>query len=198
MIEYDPQTGFPISMTAARAAGLIRYFTGKPCKHGHVAERFVGNRQCVECGRSRNSRFYAENQDRERARSREYAWENKEARRSYRNQNIEKSRGYVIAWAKAHPDKKRAVENRRRARKCKAGGTYTAADVAEIFEDQRGRCAYCPTVLTRKNRHIDHIQPIAMGGANDRSNLQLLCQPCNSSKGARDPIVFAQSLGRLL
>jgi 5-methylcytosine-specific restriction endonuclease McrA len=52
--------------------------------------------------------------------------------------------------------------------------------------------------LTKKNRHIDHIQPVARAGTNDRSNLQLLCQPCNSSKGARDPIVFAQSIGRLL
>lgn len=145
MIEYDPQTGFPISMTSARAAGLIRYFTGKPCKYGHVAERRAST-----------------------------------------------------MWAKRHPDRKRAVENRRRARKYAAGGSYTASDIAELFKHQRGRCAYCPTALTKKNRHIDHIEPIARGGTNDRSNLQLLCQPCNSSKGARDPIVFAQSIGRLL
>jgi hypothetical protein len=25
------------------------YFTGVPCKHGHVAERYVGNGGCVEC-----------------------------------------------------------------------------------------------------------------------------------------------------
>lgn len=27
------------------------YFTGKSCKHGHVANRFVRNRTCVECAR---------------------------------------------------------------------------------------------------------------------------------------------------
>jgi hypothetical protein len=30
-----------------------RYFTGKPCKNGHIAERYSGNRECVECGKAR-------------------------------------------------------------------------------------------------------------------------------------------------
>jgi hypothetical protein len=33
----------------AREAGLKRYFTGKPCVHGHVCERLVSGGQCVEC-----------------------------------------------------------------------------------------------------------------------------------------------------
>jgi len=37
-----------ITRKEARAKGLKRYFTGKPCKHGHVAERFVSG-PCVEC-----------------------------------------------------------------------------------------------------------------------------------------------------
>jgi len=36
---------------AAIAAGHPRFFTGKPCKLGHVAERLTVNRQCVECAR---------------------------------------------------------------------------------------------------------------------------------------------------
>ena len=38
-----------ISRQDAKAKGLIRYFTGKPCKHGHVAERFVCDRGCARC-----------------------------------------------------------------------------------------------------------------------------------------------------
>lgn len=30
-----------------------RYFTGKPCKHGHVAERYVSQNACVECRKER-------------------------------------------------------------------------------------------------------------------------------------------------
>src|ERR1019366_2201993 len=46
-----------ITRQAARERGLIRYYTGEPCKHGHVVERYVaepGN--CVECGRIQNQR----------------------------------------------------------------------------------------------------------------------------------------------
>ena len=41
-----------ISRAEAKAKGLKRYFTGKPCKHGHVAERVVVNATCVECERA--------------------------------------------------------------------------------------------------------------------------------------------------
>ena len=34
---------------AARRAGSPYYFTGKPCKHGHVSKRRVSNCGCAEC-----------------------------------------------------------------------------------------------------------------------------------------------------
>jgi hypothetical protein len=33
----------------ARFRGLLRYYTGKPCKNGHIAERFTSNGRCIEC-----------------------------------------------------------------------------------------------------------------------------------------------------
>ena len=38
-----------ISKQEAKAQGLKRYFTGKPCKHGHVAERLVSTATCILC-----------------------------------------------------------------------------------------------------------------------------------------------------
>ena len=38
-----------VTRREAQLAGKTRYFTGKPCPHGHVAQRFVGNKNCVEC-----------------------------------------------------------------------------------------------------------------------------------------------------
>jgi len=37
------------SWTAARLAGEKQYFTGAPCKHGHVCMRDVSDRSCYEC-----------------------------------------------------------------------------------------------------------------------------------------------------
>lgn len=41
-----------ISIDEARALGLKRYFTGKPCTRGHVAERYTRGSRCVQCVRA--------------------------------------------------------------------------------------------------------------------------------------------------
>ena len=53
---------------------------------------------------------------------------------------------------------------------------------ALVFERDGRRCRRCNSTdrLT-----IDHIHPHSRGGSNDAENLQTLCHPCNSSKGAR-------------
>lgn len=39
-----------VTRVEARAAGLPRYFTGKPCKNGHFDERYVSSFGCLACG----------------------------------------------------------------------------------------------------------------------------------------------------
>lgn len=38
-----------ISRDDAAAAGLLRYFTGVPCKRGHIAQRYVSTSSCMQC-----------------------------------------------------------------------------------------------------------------------------------------------------
>ncbi len=52
-----------LDRTEAAQRGLSRFYTHKPCKSGHLAERYVSNRQCVACNAARA-------RDRERSRSR--------------------------------------------------------------------------------------------------------------------------------
>ena len=59
-----------VTLAEAKAQGLTHYFTGKPCKHGHVALRSVSQRACVECIRAASRRFRANNLEKERARGR--------------------------------------------------------------------------------------------------------------------------------
>ena len=40
-----------ITRKEAKEKGLTRYFTGKPCAHGHISERYVSSNCCVACGR---------------------------------------------------------------------------------------------------------------------------------------------------
>lgn len=43
-----------VTRKQALAEGLMYYFTGKPCKHGHVSQRFTNGRQCAECNNARH------------------------------------------------------------------------------------------------------------------------------------------------
>lgn len=50
-----------ISKKDAKNKELKRYFTGKSCKNGHIAERMVTNGDCVECKRLATKRNYEKN-----------------------------------------------------------------------------------------------------------------------------------------
>lgn len=41
---------------AAVVAGEPRYFTGEPCKHGHIAERHTLSGACLECAKASRER----------------------------------------------------------------------------------------------------------------------------------------------
>jgi 5-methylcytosine-specific restriction endonuclease McrA len=54
-----------------------------------------------------------------------------------------------------------------------------------LLRMQRHTCQMCGRNGDHSRIEVDHIIPIALGGSNDFSNLQLLCLSCNRSKGAR-------------
>lgn len=49
------------------------------------------------------------------------------------------------------------------------------------------QCVHCGAT---DNLAIDHYFPFSRGGGNEPDNLQVLCQPCNSSKGDSIPEEF--------
>ncbi len=56
-----------------------------------------------------------------------------------------------------------------------------------VFVRDKGRCIKCTKDLTGliavdQKQHYDHIVPLNLYGANDPSNIQLLCQNCNLRK----------------
>jgi len=46
--------------------------------------------------------------------------------------------------------------------------------------------AFCRTCQSTENLTLDHIVPLALGGANEEANLQMLCQPCHTKKNYTD------------
>lgn len=59
-----------------------------------------------------------------------------------------------------------------------------------IFHRDKGECRACKCSLAAminqlESERYDHIVPLAKFGANDVTNLQLLCEPCNLKKSAK-------------
>lgn len=113
-----------VSQQEARAQGLRWYFTGKPCKYGHIAERGVSHGVCRECNRLTGS-----NADKRVYRA-EWAKQNKEKLQAYlkkyRAEKKDKLTAQIREWKKAHPKshaehKKRQSEGRRQRMIAKAG-----------------------------------------------------------------------------
>lgn len=82
----------------------------------------------------------------------------------------------------------------RRARENNASGEHSIEYIEYLHRKQNGKCVACSTDIST-GYHVDHIYALARGGSNDKSNIQLLCRTCNSSKGAKDPIEFLQKNG---
>jgi len=57
-------------------------------------------------------------------------------------------------------------------------------------------CYWCNRRLTKF--HIDHYQPLSNGGLHTLENLVISCPACNLKKSNKDPIKFANSVGKLL
>src|SRR5688572_12529814 len=107
----------------AKALGRARYFTGKPCKHGHISERATSGGNCIACQEA----WWKANPDRVRAASNKWAAANKEYYRSWREANRERSAAASREWYwanreaalirrrqyhKNNPDKVRALRRR--------------------------------------------------------------------------------------
>jgi 5-methylcytosine-specific restriction endonuclease McrA len=162
--------------------------------------------------RARRARWVAANPERRKAQNAVNNAKNKEQKRARRAEMYRENPTPLLEYGKAYyqankekimqrrrmnPEVRRAANAKRRAAKRGAAGGYTAADVRALMKLQRGKCPACASDLC-DGYHIDHVMPLALGGANDKSNLQLLCPPCNQSKGALHPIEHAQRIGRLL
>ena len=105
----------PSTRKEAIAKGLSYYFTGKPCKHGHISKRFTVCGKCYKCHeekmktdhyKQKTKERLARNADKIRERAKLY-------RRKWRAENRELSR--QIDRNYKQKNKERITENRRKA-----------------------------------------------------------------------------------
>lgn len=175
-----------------------------------------GRTECRSCQSAYAASYYKDNQEKFRNKTREYYKanidkvrvkraaiyaQNKEKEKAkvneYRLANPEKVKATLIAWRASNPHIARIHHQNRRARKIASGGSLSPRIAEKLLKLQCGKCACCGERVS-KDYHLDHIIPLAIGGAHSDENIQILCKRCNLQKHAKHPIDFMQSRGFLL
>ena len=159
------------------------------------------SRHCPECAKVYCRKYDSKNREKKTAASKAWFVANPGKKKEYAARwyaaNIEKHAEHHKKWRKDHPDARRIQRQTRRARKKSVGGTLSKNLVQTLLTLQKGKCACCGAELG-DNFHLDHIMPLALGGANEDWNMQLLTSRCNIQKSALHPVDFMQSRGFLI
>lgn len=159
-----------IKRKEALAEGKLHYFTGKPCKKGHVALRRAVNGFCTECEKEKN------NSDSRKKYMAQYAAENRD-----------KMRKIASEWQKNNKGKVNAnTALRHTAKMQRTPAWLTKHDKLHI------RCLYqIAAMRTRESGqewHVDHVVPLQgenVCGLHVPSNLRVVPATENMSKGNR-------------
>ncbi len=189
-------TNLPKTRAEAKAAGAKYYFTGEPCKHGHIAPRKTKG-SCVEClkvewtkGNETRAEYFRE-------------YNKSEAGQKAKREYYEKNRAAVIEKAaNRSPEERRAARNRhkernpdlykelvslRRRRFRQATPKWlTPEDKLEIR--LKYRLAIEMTRQTGVRYAVDHIVPLlgeTVSGLHVPWNLEVITQEENLKKSNR-------------
>lgn len=192
----------PKTRPEAIKLGLTRYFTGKPCKRGHVAARFAASYGCVECQAlllnrekqlAAQAKFRNLNREEINANARLARLQDPLKARQYSAKYRAKNREMIKERSKAeylaNPQAANSRWHTRRAKLLGADGVHTKEDIERIHALQGYKCVYCG-VSTKNKKSVDHMTPLSKGGSNWPDNIQILCPKCNRSKSDRNDQEF--------
>jgi len=202
-----------ISRNEAKLQGLFRYYTGKPCKHGHDAQRFVSSRGCVVCVMARakvwkhenleicsaeKRAWTARNREKVRALKKHYYATDENTRkkqaqraRKWMEANRHKYRASSAKWRRANLDVAAAAQQRRRAKLLNCMPAWADQDAIQQFYTLAKELSE----QTGVKHNVDHIVPLQgelVTGLHVEWNLQILTESENKSKGARFPVEMTQ------
>ena len=186
-------TGMPRSRKEAQAAKAAYYFTGEPCKHGHVAPRKTKG-ACIECIKvewkealTKRAAYFAEYNKSEAgqaSKKRYYAANADMVKTKALGRSNEQRQVYRRAWKKTHPDEVKASTKHRRDKHKQATPPWTTLEhkqqIRQLYID-----AMTVSRVTGVAYVVDHIIPLrgeTVCGLHVPWNLQVITREENLKK----------------
>lgn len=141
--------------------------------------------RCKACKAEHDLRYYEANREQKQEYYRQYYEANREQEQKRIYQWRQANPEYGRKWKQDNPDKVRASNARRRARKRQAATEpFTVEDQVRIWGESP-TCVYCQE---RPAEHLDHFVPLALGGEHSLTNATWpACAPCNLRKRDKHP-----------
>lgn len=96
-----------ISLKDAKEKGLTRYFTGRPCKYGHISERRVSSRLCIECARIKDKKWWEDHPGYRAEEQRKYYYDNWDHFYNYRQQHYQNNKPLYRFWGSKYEQAKK-------------------------------------------------------------------------------------------
>lgn len=173
---------------------MTHYFTGKPCKRGHLANRLLSDRSCTECNKEKRAKYYKENPEKYRELRRQAYAANPEKEREIEKVRSRKWRksnpnhlGTQAAkkkWKKANIGKVNAHTAKRRTAKLQRTPAWLTLIDFERIENEY-KLAALLSKITNASWHVDHIIPLQgkmVSGLHVPSNLRVIPRKENETK----------------
>ena len=162
-----------LSLQEARVLGRKTYFTGLPCRAGHLAERRVNNSTCCECIRVWSLRYAANHREQVRLTTKAWREANPDKVQRYAEQNRERDSATTRAWEKLNPGKVNAKIARRKAYIKRATPSWSDSEIIENIYKEASRISQETGIL----QHVDHVIPLrsrTVCGLHCPDNLQII------------------------
>jgi hypothetical protein len=168
--------------------GLSYFFTGKPCKNNHIAERVTKTYRCIECKREWEKEWRDKNPEKDKAmRAREVRKNADEYKRRHNEYVERKGEQYIYdirkAWKQNNKGRVNEGVRRRQVTKLQATPPWFELEKCQALYDDCARL----TNETGTEHHVDHIVPIineTVCGLHCFNNLQILTAVENMKKGS--------------
>jgi len=163
------------------------FYQNKKSKDG-----FIG--QCKMCAAEYYKKYSEMHKEEKKEKDKKYREKNRELlaerTRRYYAQNTKRilerrkqlgfdMTAYQRKWRLNNPEKKRATDQRRRARKKQLPATLTIEQWKIIKEYFNNQCAYCGQ---SEDLQQDHFIPLSKGGEYTLNNIVPACRRCNEIK----------------